>query len=106
MPVDLNAFPDLSHLSFRIDQESTALNPHRFFAVHVLFAVRPKLLGHREIGIGKQRKIERVLIAKLRMTLAAVTADTDHRRAQARKLLARIPKGTSFFGAPRRVVLG
>ena len=106
MAIDADFLPHLSYFALGIDQVRAALDPHRFFAVHILFPPSPVLFADLVRFIREQRKVQRVLVDELLVRGRAIGANPQDDGSEFFELFGSISKRTGFFGATGRIVFG
>lgn len=104
MAIDLDSFPELGHFAIGVDQIRGPLDPHRLFAIHVLFPPGAVFFRHLVIGVSQEGEVETELVPKFDVAFHGVGTDTEDFRSQALYLILSISKSTSFTRAAWRIV--
>lgn len=103
MTFRLHLGKDLEDGLVLVDQESSALDAHHFFAIHIFFFEHVKIIADLLIHIGEQGVVEAVLLGELLLRLGRVATDAEHDGSSLLQLLQLIAKAAGLNGAARRI---
>lgn len=102
----LHRLPMPADLAVGTDDDSRADRSLDFLAVHHLLSKRAVRAHRLRVGIGEQREIYLVAVAKFFVRGDAVLADAQNDGADLLRLFAEIAEAARLFGAARGIVLG